>query len=63
MTAVVNNTEPAFPVPYVLNVGHNFMSKADQADLVDRIRDTYFYAGVQHSFSIMVRVKYDKPKC
>ena len=64
-TAIFNNTEPAFPLPYVLDVGHNFMNKADQAELTARIRDTYFYAGVQHSFSekpVMVRVKYSETK-
>jgi len=64
-TAIFNNTEPAFPLPYVLDVGHNFMNKADQAELTGRIRDTYFYAGVEHSFSkkpVMVRLKYSEPK-
>jgi hypothetical protein len=64
-TAIFNNTEPAFPLPYVLDVGHDFMNKADQSELTERIRDTYFYAGVQHSFSdkpVMVRVKYSDPK-
>jgi hypothetical protein len=64
-TAVFNNVGGWYPVPYVLDVGHNFSSKADQADLVERIRDTYFYAGVEHSFSkkpVMVRVKYSDPK-
>ena len=64
-TAVFNNVGNNFPVPYVIDVGHDFMSKADQADLVSRIRDTYFYAGIAHSSAkkpVMVRVKYTEPK-
>jgi hypothetical protein len=64
-TAVFNNVGGVQPIPYVLDVGHNFSSKADQSLLVEKIRDTYFYAGVQHSFSqkpVMVRVKYSDPK-
>jgi hypothetical protein len=64
-TAVFNNVGNNFPIPYVLDVGHDFMSRADQADLVDRIRDTYFYAGIAHSSAekpVMVRVKYSEPK-
>jgi hypothetical protein len=48
-----------------MEVGNNFSSRADQADLIDKLRDTYFYAGVQHSFvekPVMVRVKYSDPK-
>ena len=64
-TAVFNNVGGAYPIPYVLDVGHNFSSKADQAGLVEKIRDAYFYAGVAHSFAkkpVMVRVKYSDPK-
>jgi hypothetical protein len=62
---VFNNQGGDYPIPYVLNVGHDFMSKADQVDLVSRIRDTYFYAGIAHSSAnkpVMVRVKYTEPK-
>jgi hypothetical protein len=64
-TAVFNNVGGSYPIPYVLDVGHNFSSQADQAGLVEKIRDTYFYAGVAHSFAkkpVMVRVKYSDPK-
>ncbi len=64
-SAVFNNQGGDYPIPYVLNVGHDFMSKADQVDLVSRIRDTYFYAGIAHSSAnkpVMVRVKYTEPK-
>lgn len=64
-TAVFNNVGGSYPIPYVLDVGHNFSSQADQAGFVARIRDTYFYAGVAHSFAkkpVMVRVKYSDPK-
>jgi hypothetical protein len=50
-TAVFNNVGGSYPIPYVLDVGHNFSSMADQAGLVEKIRDAYFYAGVAHSFS------------
>jgi hypothetical protein len=63
--AIFNNVGNSYPVPYVLEVGNNFSSRADQADLIDKLRDTYFYAGVQHSFvekPVMVRVKYSDPK-
>jgi hypothetical protein len=63
-TAVFNNVGGTYPVPYVLDVGHNFSSKADQVELVEKIRDTYFYAGVAHSFAnvpVLVRVKYSDP--
>jgi hypothetical protein len=63
--AVFNGVGGPYPIPYVLDVGYNFSGQADQAELVDRIRDTYFYAGVQHSFAekpVMVRVRYSKPK-
>jgi hypothetical protein len=49
--AVFNNTDPSYRLPYILDVGHNFSSRADQTGLVEKIRDTYFYAGVEHSFS------------
>ena len=64
-TAVFNNVGGSYPVPYVLDVGHNFSSMADQAGLVEKIRDAYFYAGVAHSFAkkpVMVRVKYSEPE-
>jgi hypothetical protein len=64
-TAVFNNVGGSYPIPYVLDVGHNFSSQADQNGLVEKIRDHYFYAGVAHSFSkkpVMVRVKYSDPK-
>jgi hypothetical protein len=63
-TAVFNNVGGSYPIPYVLDVGHNFSSMADQAGLVEKIRDTYFYAGVAHSFAkkaVMVRVRYSDP--
>jgi len=64
-TAIFNNVGGWYPIPYVLDVGHNFSSKADQAGLVGKIRDSYFYAGVAHSFAkkpVMVRVKYSEPE-
>ena len=60
-SAVFNDQGGDYPIPYVLNVGHDFMSKADQVDLVSRIRNTYFYAGIAHSSAnkpVMVRVKF-----
>jgi hypothetical protein len=63
-TAMFNNTTSSHPLPYVLDVGHNFSSRADQSGLVEKIRETYFYAGVEHSFSkkpVLVRVKYREP--
>src|SRR5258707_272456 len=41
-TAIFNNVGGSYPIPYVLDVGHNFSSQADQAGLVEKIRDTYF---------------------
>jgi hypothetical protein len=58
-TAVFNNVGGSHSIPYVLDVGHNFSAKADQAGLIEKIRGTYFYAGVAHSFAtkpVMVRV-------
>jgi hypothetical protein len=54
------NTNRLIQLTYVLDVGRNFMNRADQAQLLELIRDTHFYAGVAHSFAkkpVMVRVK------
>ena len=65
VTAVFNNVGGNYPIPYVIDVGHDFSSRADQDGLVKRIRDTYFYAGIAHSSAkkpVMVRVKYSDPE-
>ena len=64
--AIFVHSDRAQPLPYVLDVGHDFFSRATQtAELEDRIKSKYFYAGVSHSFDRkprLVRVKYVEPK-
>jgi hypothetical protein len=51
-TFIVNHRVVAYPIPYVLEIGHTFMSMIVQDEALEKMsREKLLYAGIIHSFS------------
>jgi hypothetical protein len=50
-TFIINHAVAAYPIPYVLQAGHTFMSMAVQDEVLEKLsRESLLFVGIIHSF-------------